>query len=108
MTGEQYDTKVITDLKARIATERNPSNKEFLRRMLETKLNEFPVTEPEIVFTRSRLTRAERTKAINRFARRYGYYARTVRNMTSLRYRAVYEYATEVLQIGWPVPPKES
>lgn len=51
-----------------------------------------------------RITKAQRTKAVARFARRYGYYARTVRNMTSLRYRAVYEYATEVLKLDWPEP----
>lgn len=51
-----------------------------------------------------KITKAQRTKAVARFARRYGFYARTVRNITALRYRAVWEYATEILKIDWPMP----
>jgi hypothetical protein len=39
-----------------------------------------------------RLTRAEWTEAVRGFARRHGYYARTVRGMTTLRLRAGAEY----------------
>lgn len=40
------------------------------------------------------LTRSEVTDAVRRYARKYGYYARTVRSMTSLRNAAMKEYAT--------------
>ncbi len=39
-----------------------------------------------------KLTRKELTKAIARYARKHGYYARTVRGMTVLRIAAVAEY----------------
>ena len=44
-----------------------------------------------------KLTRAELTAAIARSARRHGYYARTVREVSALRYRAIAEYRCEVL-----------
>jgi len=39
-----------------------------------------------------KLCRKDLTKAIQRYARKYGYYCRTVRNMTSLRIAAVKEW----------------
>lgn len=39
-----------------------------------------------------RLHGKELTKAIERYARRHGWYARTVRTVTSLRYDAVNEW----------------
>jgi hypothetical protein len=40
----------------------------------------------------NKLTKSELTKAVRQYARRHGYYARTVRNMTSLRRAAILEY----------------
>lgn len=42
--------------------------------------------------TNTKLSKTELTKAIARFARKHGYYARTVRNMTSLRLAAINEW----------------
>ena len=39
-----------------------------------------------------KLTAKERTQAIQQYARKHGFYARTVRHMTDLRYKAVAEW----------------
>lgn len=39
-----------------------------------------------------KLSRKQVTQAVNRYARRHGFYARTVRAVTSLRFAAVREY----------------
>ena len=39
-----------------------------------------------------KLTKKQLTQAIRAYARRHGFYARTVRTCTSLRYAAVKEY----------------
>jgi hypothetical protein len=39
-----------------------------------------------------KMSKAERTKAYTRFARKYGYFVRTVRTMTCLRYEAIKEW----------------
>ncbi len=38
------------------------------------------------------LTRSDRTKAIQRYARKHGLFPRTVRDVTSLRWKAFDEY----------------
>lgn len=40
-----------------------------------------------------KLTKSEVTKAVQQYARRHGYYARTVRTVSSLFYAALREYA---------------
>lgn len=45
----------------------------------------------------TKLSKKQITKAVNRYARRYGYYARTVRTMSRLFYAAIAEYRKEVL-----------
>ena len=39
-----------------------------------------------------RLTKSELTVAVQRYARRHGYYARTVRTVSSLFYAAIVEW----------------
>ena len=39
-----------------------------------------------------KLTKKQLTQAVNRYARKHGYYARTVRTVSSLRYAAIQEY----------------
>ena len=46
------------------------------------------------------LTRSQLRKAIYRYARRYGFFAHTVRVCTSLRFEAIQEYEREVLGAG--------
>jgi hypothetical protein len=42
------------------------------------------------------LTKKERTKAFQRYARKHGFYTRTVRTMTSLRFAAIKEWLSNV------------
>lgn len=42
-----------------------------------------------------RIGQRERTRAIARYARRHGWYARTVRTCTSLRYAAMAEWRVD-------------
>jgi hypothetical protein len=39
-----------------------------------------------------KLTKKQLRKAVQQFARKHGYYCRTVRSCTSLRYAAIREY----------------
>ena len=40
----------------------------------------------------AKLTKSEMAKALARYARRHGYYARTVRTCSALRYAAIAEW----------------
>ena len=42
-----------------------------------------------------KLTRKELTQAVQRYARKHGFYARTVRGMTVLRLAAIAEWRTK-------------
>jgi len=40
----------------------------------------------------ARLTRSDRAKAVQRYARKHGYFPRTVRDVSSLKFAALNEY----------------
>jgi len=42
-----------------------------------------------------KLSRSDLTKAVQRYARKHGYYARTVRSMTRLRLAAILEWQSK-------------
>ena len=50
-----------------------------------------------------KLTKKQMTQACQRYARKYGYYVRTVRDVTALKIAAITEYKKSHLVIGYCV-----